>query len=81
MIELYTRHNCPACVEMKKILSAKNIEYAERIIGQNTTVAEIREKFPTATHVPILAVKRHVLGGVEELEALIKQNLLKHLES
>lgn len=79
MIDLYTRPSCPRCVEIKKALSDNGITFTERVLDSDIPTAEVRSKFPDVTHLPILAVGKHVLGGVEELRTLIEHDHLKHL--
>lgn len=79
MITLITRPSCPRCVELKTTLSDKRIRFTERVIDSDITVADVRQLFPECKTVPILAVGKHVLGGVDELQTLIENDQIKIL--
>ncbi len=79
MIEVYTRQSCPACTTLKATLSDKGIFFTERVIDLDIPTVDVQRKFPDSKHLPILAVGFHVLGGVDELQALIDNDQLKYL--
>ena len=79
MIELITRPSCPRCVELKAALSDKRIPFTERVLDSDITVADVQHRFPDIKMVPILAIGRHVLGGVDELQTLIENDQIKLL--
>jgi glutaredoxin len=79
ILELYTRTNCPACVELKKSLSDRRIRFTERVLDSDIPTADVVAKFPGVKAVPILAIGKHVLGGVDELQTLIENDHLQYL--
>lgn len=54
MITIYTKDNCPSCVNMKATLDRNGAEYVEVNIGKDITREEFMEKFPGVRTVPHL---------------------------
>lgn len=81
---IYSKDNCPYCVQAKKLLDSKNIVYQEMIISpgfnekplkpnqQYTTREELLEKLPNAKSVPQIWLNSSYIGGYDELSAFFQ---------
>lgn len=49
---VYTKDNCPACVQLKARLTKDGTEFKEVKIGRDITVEAFKEKFPNVRMVP-----------------------------
>ena len=49
---IYTKDNCPACVQLKAQLKQKGEEFTEIKIGKDITREDFIVKFPTVKTVP-----------------------------
>lgn len=49
---VYTKDNCPACVQLKARLTKEGTEFTEVKIGRDITVEAFKEKFPNVRMVP-----------------------------
>jgi glutaredoxin len=52
MIIVYTKDNCPACLNLKDQLRSGKREFTEIKIGKDITREEFMEKFPSVRTVP-----------------------------
>lgn len=52
MIIVYTKDNCPACLNLKDQLRSGKREFTEIKIGKDITREEFMEKFPGVRTVP-----------------------------
>jgi glutaredoxin len=80
-IELFTRPQCPRCVELKRDLSKRGIKFVERVLDFDIPTSEVVKMFPGQNLLPILSVNGWVLGGLPELEDLIERGQLHILFS
>lgn len=49
---VYTKDNCPACVQLKARLTKEGAEFKEIKIGRDITVEAFKEQFPNVRAVP-----------------------------
>jgi glutaredoxin len=49
---VYTKDNCPACVQLKARLTKDGAEFKEIKIGRDITVEAFKEQFPNVRMVP-----------------------------
>lgn len=68
---VYSKPNCPNCVQAKNLLSIKNIEYTEIRIGEDITREEFFSLFPEAKTVPQIILQGRHIGGFQELTKLV----------
>lgn len=68
---IYSKPNCPNCVQAKTLLSVRNIEYTEVSIGEDITREEFFSLFPEARTVPQIILDEKHIGGFQELTKLI----------
>ncbi len=71
--KIYTRDNCPFCVNAKTLLNIKNIPYEEIKIGRDITREQFFEALPNAKTVPQIFLtvsgSEFYVGGFTELKA------------
>lgn len=66
---IWTKSNCPYCVNAKALLEQKGIEYEERKIGEGYTREDLLEVAPSARSVPQIFLDGELVGGFTELRA------------
>lgn len=66
-IVLYTKSNCPACVQAKTYMTEKKIAFREISIGVDITREDVLSLYPDARTVPIAVVDGTWIGGKTEL--------------
>ena len=59
---------CPYCVQAKKLLELKGIEYEERNINKDWTKEQLLEAVPTARTLPQIFLDEEHVGGFQELK-------------
>lgn len=87
MITVYSKENCPQCVQAKQYLVQKGLEFQELIVAYDTTTKqdgklyigreEFMQKFPTVRAMPYIEVTDS--NGTTEVVGTL-QNLRKYLE-
>jgi len=53
---VYTKDNCPACVQLKTKLASEGIDFVEVHLGRDMTIEAFKEKFPFVRSVPYMEV-------------------------
>jgi len=66
---IWSRDNCPYCIQAKTLLEQKGIEYEERKIGEGYTREDLLEVAPRARTVPQIFLDGELIGGFTELRA------------
>ena len=67
---VWSKDQCPYCVQAKALLESKGIEYEERNIMQGTwTREQLLEAVPTARTLPQIFLDDEYVGGFTELKA------------
>jgi glutaredoxin 3 len=69
---IWSKSDCPYCINAKLLLESKGIEYEEKIIGQGYTKQDLLDAIPSAKTVPQIFLGDEYVGGYKEL----KQKLL-----
>jgi glutaredoxin 3 len=65
---VWSKDQCPYCVQAKSLLESKGIEYEERNIMQGTyTKEQLLEAVPTARTLPQIFLDEEYVGGFNEL--------------
>jgi glutaredoxin len=64
---IWSKDNCPYCVQAKNLLSQKGIEYIEKKIGEGYTKEDLLEAVPDARTVPQIFLDEEYVGGFNEL--------------
>jgi glutaredoxin len=66
---VWSKDNCPYCVQAKALLNKKGIEFEERKIGDGWTKEQLLEAVPNARTVPQIFLDGELVGGFTELRA------------
>ena len=66
---VWSKDNCPYCVQAKALLNQKNIQFEERKIGDGWTKEQLLEAVPSARTVPQILLDGELVGGFTELRA------------
>ena len=70
-IRVFTKPDCPFCVQAKDLLSVKGFSYSEFELGKDLTREEFIEKFPDVKTVPYIIVGNNHVGGYKQLLEMI----------
>jgi glutaredoxin len=54
---VYTKDNCPACVQLKANLAKEGVEFKEVKIGRDITVEAFKQQFPHVRSVPYTIIE------------------------
>ena len=66
---VWSKNDCPYCVQAKNLLQLKGIEFEERNITQGTwTKEQLLESVPNARAVPQILIDDVLVGGFNELK-------------
>lgn len=66
---VWSKDQCPYCVQAKALLTQKGIEFEERKIGDGYTKEDLLEAVPSARTVPQIFLDDELVGGFSELRA------------
>jgi glutaredoxin 3 len=64
---VWSKDQCPYCVQAKALLESRGIEYEERNVSQNWTKEQLLEAVPTARTLPQIFLNEEHVGGFNEL--------------
>ncbi len=64
---VWSKNNCPFCVQAKNLLKLKGIEFEERNINEEWTREQLLEAVPTARTLPQIFLDDKLIGGFTEL--------------
>jgi glutaredoxin 3 len=64
---VWSKDQCPYCVQAKALLESKGIEYEERNINNGWGKDDLLEAVPTARSVPQIFLDEEYIGGFNEL--------------
>ena len=65
---VWSKDDCPYCVQSKNLLQSKGIEFEERNITQGTwTKEQLLEVVPNARSLPQVFLDEELVGGFNEL--------------
>lgn len=71
---VWSKDQCPFCVQAKNLLASKGIEYEERNITQgNWTKEQLLEAVPTARTLPQIFLDDKLIGGFTELRTHLQK--------
>jgi glutaredoxin 3 len=66
---IWSKDSCKYCVQAKRLLEQKGIEFEERKIGEGWTKEQLLEAVPNAKTVPQIFLDNELVGGFTELRA------------
>ena len=73
---VWSKDQCPYCVQAKALLESKGIEYEERNIMHGTwTKEQLLEAVPTARTVPQIFLDDKLIGGFTELKIKLTESI------
>jgi glutaredoxin 3 len=64
---VWSKDQCPYCVQAKALLESRGIDYEERNINHNYTREQLLEAVPNARTVPQIFIDDKLIGGFTEL--------------
>ena len=64
---IWSKENCPFCVQAKALLESKGIDYEERNVMHEWTKEQLLEAVPTARTLPQIFLDEQYIGGFTEL--------------
>ena len=73
---VWSKDQCPYCVQAKALLESRGIEYEERNIMHSTyTKEQLLEAVPTARTLPQIFLDEVYVGGFNELRTKLTESL------
>jgi len=70
---IWSKTNCPFCVQAKDLLKQHDIPFEERTIGEKWTKEQLLEAVPTARSVPQISLYGTYIGGYQDLVDYFEQ--------
>ena len=64
---VWSKNQCPFCVQAKALLESKGIEFEERNVSTDWTKEQLLEAVPTARTLPQIFLDDKLIGGFTEL--------------
>jgi glutaredoxin 3 len=64
---VYTKKQCPYCDQAKMLLSAKDVDYTEVVIGEDMLREDFISLFPEQKTVPLIIMNGVKYGGFDKL--------------
>lgn len=64
---VWSKDQCPFCVQAKAMLESRGIEYEERNVSKDWTREQLFEAVPTARTLPQIFLDEEYVGGFTEL--------------
>ena len=69
--EIYSKDNCPYCVEAISILEKNEVDLTVYKLGVDFTREELLEKFPSAKTFPQIVLNGESIGGCDSLKKIM----------
>lgn len=66
-VTVYSKPDCPYCVNSKSLLQSKNIPYNELKLNEDFTKEFLLELFPNARTFPVIVIDGFHIGGYTQL--------------
>jgi len=70
---VWSKENCPHCLQAKALLTQKGIKFEERNISKDWTRDQLLESVPTARTLPQIFLDDKYVGGFTELRKHLLQ--------
>lgn len=71
---VWSKDQCPYCVQAKALLESKGIEFEERNIQHGWTREQLLEAVPNARSVPQIFLDDELVGGFTELRTKLTES-------
>lgn len=68
---VWSKEQCPYCVNAKQLLSSHGYTIEERIIGTEWSREQLLESVPTARTVPQIFLNGEYVGGYDDLKKVL----------
>lgn len=68
---IWSKPQCPQCDQAKALMKLKNVEYEERLLGDNWSKEQLLEAVPNAKSVPQIFINDNLIGGLAELKKFL----------
>ena len=72
-VTVYTKNNCINCVSAKHLLRSKGIPFAEVDAEKGNTMEALMALYPDVRQMPQIFIDGQRVGGLEGLQAALKQ--------
>ena len=72
-IVIYTKTNCPNCVNAKALLNSKNLPFVELDAEVPYELTQLLFRFPEARQMPQIFIDGQRVGGFAGLQAALRQ--------
>jgi glutaredoxin 3 len=69
---VWSKENCPFCVQAKALLESKGIEFEERNVSKDWTREQLLEAVPNARTLPQIFLDNQHIGGFTDLRAHLR---------
>jgi glutaredoxin 3 len=66
-VTIYSKDNCPYCVQAKRLLEEKGKSYKEINIGRDIRRDDFMSLFPNVRTVPFIIIDGDEIGGFDKL--------------
>ena len=73
-VTIWSKQSCQFCDMAKNLLKSKGVDFQENKIGEGYTRDDLLKVVPTARTVPQIFINDKLIGGYQELKALIDSN-------
>jgi glutaredoxin 3 len=70
---VWSKDQCPYCVQAKSLLESRGIEYEERNVSKDWTREQLLEAVPTARTLPQIIINNNLVGGFTELRRYVEE--------
>ena len=72
-IVIYSKSNCPLCVQAKQLLASKGLDYTEISLDIEERRNNFMAAYPDAKQMPQIFIGDQRVGGLAGLQAALKQ--------
>jgi glutaredoxin 3 len=69
---VWSKENCPFCVQAKALLEARGIEFEERNVSMDWTREQLLKAVPNARTLPQIFLDNQHIGGFTDLRAHLR---------
>lgn len=72
-IVVYSKSNCPACLQAKMLLNSKGIGFEEFNTDEPVWLESLKVRYPEARQMPQIFIEGQRVGGLAGLQAALKE--------
>ena len=73
-IRIFTKNDCPFCVQAKQLLQNKGYSYSEFVLGEDIDREDFLANFPKVKTVPHIIIGNNQIGGYKQLVELLGES-------